>query len=72
MLFDAFKSWMFLITIKNSRKRNQNITFKQILQRLTKAHAQIKACNISDDLLNQIWQIIYPLYQSKEIKKSRH
>lgn len=72
MLLDAFKSWMFLVTIKNSRKRNQKITFKQILQRLAKAHAQIKACNVSDDLLNQIWKIIYSLYQSKEIKKNRH
>ena len=60
---------MFLVTIKNSRKKNQKITFKQILQRLAKAHAQIKACNVSDDLQNQIWKIIYSLYQSKEIKK---
>ena len=42
---------------------------KQILQRLTIALAQVKAGNTSEILLNQIRQIIYSLYQAKEIIK---
>ena len=40
-----------------------------MLQRLPIAHAQVKAGNNSENLLNQIRQIIYSLYQSKEITK---
>ena len=42
---------------------------KQMLQRLPIALAQIKAGNDSKSLLNQIRQIVYSVYQSKEIKK---
>ena len=42
---------------------------KQILQRLPIALAQIKAGNDSKSLLNQIRQIVYSVYQSKEFKK---
>ena len=42
---------------------------KQILQRLPKGLAQIKANNNSKRLLNEIRQIVYSLYQSKEITK---
>ena len=42
---------------------------KQILQRLPKTLAQIKADNSSQSLLNEIRQIVYSLYQSKEITK---
>ena len=42
---------------------------KQMLQRLPIAHAQVKAGNNSDSLLNEIRQIVYPLYQSKQITK---
>ena len=41
-----------------------------MLQRLPVALAQVKAGNNSENLLNQIWQIIYSLYQSKEITKT--
>ena len=41
----------------------------QILQRLPIALAQVKADNTSENLLNEIRQIIYPLYQAKEITK---
>ena len=44
-------------------------TPKQLLQRLPIALAQVKAGNNSEDLLNEIWQIVYFLYQSKEITK---
>ena len=40
-----------------------------MLQRLPIALAQIKAGNNSDGLLNEIRQIDYSLYQSKEIIK---
>ena len=42
---------------------------KQMLQRLPIALAQVKACNISENLLNKIRQIIYSLYCAKEITK---
>ena len=40
-----------------------------MLQRLPVALAQVKAGNNSEKLLNEIRQIIYSLYQSKEITK---
>ena len=40
-----------------------------MLQRLPIAAAQVKAGNNSENLLNEIRQIIYSLYQSKEITK---
>ena len=42
---------------------------KQKLQRLPIDLAQIKADNNSENLLNEIRQIVYSLYQSKEITK---
>ena len=45
------------------------LTAKQMLQRLPVVHAQVKAGNNSENLLNEIRQIIYSLYQSKEITK---
>ena len=41
----------------------------QMLKRLPIAHAQVKAGNNSESLLNEIRQIIYYLYRSKEITK---
>ena len=45
------------------------LTPKQMLQRLPIALAQVKVGNNSQNLLNEIRQIIYSLYQSKEITK---
>ena len=45
------------------------LTPKQILQRLPVALAQVKAGNNSESLLNEIRQIVYSLYQSKQITK---
>ena len=42
---------------------------KQMLQRLPIALAQVKAGNTSENLLNEIRQIIYSLYRAKEITK---
>ena len=47
---------------------NQSRMF-QLLQRLPIALAQVKAGNNSENLLNEIRQIVYSLYQSKEITK---
>ena len=43
------------------------LTPNQMLKRLPIALAQIKAGNNSESLLNEISQIVYSLYQSKEI-----
>ena len=43
------------------------LTPKQMLHRLLIALAQVKAGNISENFLNIIRQIIYSLYQAKEI-----
>ena len=45
------------------------LTPKQMLQRLPIALAQVKAGNNSESLLNEIGQIVYFLYQSKQITK---
>ena len=44
-------------------------TPNQMLQRLTIALAQVKAGNNSESLLNEIRQVVYSLYQSKQITK---
>ena len=45
------------------------LTPNQMLKRLPIALAQIKAGNNSESLLNEIRQIAYSLYRSKEITK---
>ena len=41
-----------------------------MLQRLPITLAQVKACNIFENLLNEIRQIVYSLYRAKEITKN--
>ena len=48
----------------------KTLTPKQMLQRLPIALAQVKAGNNSESLLNEIRQIVYSLYQSKQINKN--
>ena len=48
------------------------LTPNQMLKRLPIALAQIKAGNNSESLLNEIRQIVYCLYRSKEITKKVH
>ena len=43
------------------------LTPKQMIQRLPIALSQVKAGNSSENLLNEITQIVYFLYQSKQI-----
>ena len=45
------------------------LTTNQMLKRLPIALAQVKAGNNSERLLNEIRQIVYSLYRSKEITK---
>ena len=45
------------------------MTPKQLLQRLSKAPGQVKVGNNSVNFVNEIRQIVYSLYQSKEITK---
>ena len=47
----------------------QILTLNQMLKRLPIALAQVKAGNNSESLLNEIRQIVYSLYRSKEITK---
>ena len=54
---------------KTSGKGLKILTPKQLLQRLPIALAQEKAGNNSESLLNEIRQIVYSLYHSKEIIK---
>ena len=54
---------------ENKGKGLKILTSKQMIQRLPMALAQVKAGNNSENLLNEIRQIIFSLYQSKEITK---
>ena len=45
------------------------LTPKQMLQKLPIALAQVKAGNNSESLLNEVRQIVYSLYLSKQITK---
>ena len=45
------------------------LTSKGMLQRLPTALGQVTAGNNSENLLNEIRQIVYSSYQSKEISK---
>ena len=72
---DAFESKIFLIKSKGAGILNPNhskrkvLAPKQMLQRSPIALAQVKAGNNSESLLNEIGQIVYSLYQSKQISK---
>ena len=54
---------------KNEGKGLKILTPKQLVQRLPIALAQVKAGNNSQNLLKEIRQIAYSLYQLKEITK---
>ena len=66
LVINAFKSGLF--PLKSTTGTGLKIlTPKQMLQRLPIALAQVKAGNNSENLLNEIRQIVYSLYHSKEI-----
>ena len=53
----------------NASERLKILTSNQMLKRLPIALAHVKAGNNSESLLNEIRQIVYSLYRSKEITK---
>ena len=62
--------WYLKENLKQLKRQGlKYLTPKQILQRLPIALSLVKAGNNSEDLLNEIRQIAYSLYQSKEITK---
>ena len=75
-ILDAFEREIF--SIKGAGILNPNhsklkiLTYKEMLQRLPIALAQVKAGNNSESLLNEIRQIVYSLYQSKQITKKAY
>ena len=82
MVLNAFKSGIFQVSKEsqegegesktskaNKSERIKILTPNQILKRLPIALAQVKAGNNSESLLNEIRQIVYSLYRSKEITK---
>ena len=75
MVLNGFKSKIFLTKSTGTGLFNTDnsklkvLTPEQILQRLPIALTQVKAGNNSQNLLNEIRQIIYSQYQSKEITK---
>ena len=74
MVLNGFKSGIFLIKSTGSGLTDHSklkvLTPKQMLQRLPIVLAQVKAGNNSENLLNEIRQIIYSLYQTKKINEN--
>ena len=70
MVLTAFKSGIFQKSEESQKGEGLKIlTPNQMLKRLPIALAQVKAGNNSESLLNEIRQIVYSLYRSKEITK---
>ena len=65
---NVFIRGIFLIKEKQG-KRLKALTLKKMHQRLQIAFAQVKADNTTENLLNEIKQIIYFPYKAKEIIK---
>ena len=70
VVLNAFKSGIFQVSKELQEGEGlKTLTPNQMLKRLSIALAQVKAGNNSESLLNEIRQIVYSLYQSKEITK---
>ena len=70
MVLTAFKSGIFQLSKESQEGEGLKILIpNQMLKRLPLALAQVKAGNNSESLLNEIRQIVYSLYRSKEITK---
>ena len=68
--FDDYS--LMLSEAKNEATKGKGLTVltrRQLLQRLPVHLAQVQVNNNSESLLNEIKQIAYSLYQSKEITK---
>ena len=74
LMYNAFRSGIFHRLEESQEGEGVNemlkiLTPNQRLKRLPIALAQVKAGNNSESLLNEIRQIVYSLYRSKEITK---
>ena len=74
VMYNAFRSGIFHRLEKSQEGEGANeilkiLTPNQMFKRLPIALAQVKAGNNSESLLNEIRQIVYSLYRSKEITK---
>ena len=74
MVLKAFQSGIFRKLEESQEGKGVNemlkiLTPNQMLKRLPIALAQVEAGNNSESLLNEIRQIVYSLYRSKEITK---
>ena len=74
VMFNAFRSGIFHRLEESQEGEGVNeqlkiLTPNQTLKRLPIALEQVKAGNNSENLLNEIRQIVYSLYRSKEITK---
>ena len=70
LIYNAFRSRIFHRLEESQKGEGLKIlTPNQMLKRLPIALGQIKAGNNSESLLNEIRQIVYSLYRSKEITK---
>ena len=67
--YDDYPLMMSDAKVKATKGIGLKISPKQMLQRLPIALAQVKAGNNSESLLNEMRQIVYSLYQSKQITK---
>ena len=65
-------SRIFPIKATQSEERIKILTSKQMFQTLPTAFVQVKAGNTSENLLNEIYQIIYFLCWEKEITIKVH
>ena len=69
-MYNAFRSGIFHRLEKSQEGEGLRIlTPNQMLKRLSVALPQVKAGNNLESLLNEIRQIVYSLYRSKEITK---
>ena len=67
LMYNVFRSGIFYRLEKSQKGEGLKIlTPNQMLKRLPIALAQVKAGNNSENLLNEIRQIVYPLYRSKQ------
>ena len=72
--YDDYSSMMSEAKYKSRQNKTEGtgleiLTPKQMFQTLPIALAQVRAGNNSEGLLNEIRQIVYLLYQSKQITK---
>ena len=76
-VINFFRDYVEMLSdVKYNAKQNETkgtgrkiLSPKQMLQRLPIALAQVKAAINSESLLNEIRQVVYSLYQSKQLTK---